>query len=291
MGILIADGGSTKVAWSYLASEHAEPAYEKSRGLNPFYHTIESLKQSLNDEVVPTATELDWKIHAVAFYGAGCAGEEACGKMAEALSAVFEVEKSEILVDSDILGAARAVCGTREGVACILGTGHNSCHYDGEKIIDQVPVLGFTLGDEASAGYFGRKVIQSYFYREMPEELKSKYEKEYETDRPSILKEVYQKDHPNRYVAGFAKFAGDNKEHPFIRKMLHDGFSEFLNRHVCKYHLKEDTPIGFIGSVAFHNREIVEEALEEQQLKAGAFLTDPVEGLISYHRQTWDSDL
>jgi N-acetylglucosamine kinase-like BadF-type ATPase len=201
--------------------------------------------------------------------------------LAGVLQNVFGTPKVE--VQSDILGSVRAVCGRKPGIAGILGTGANSCQYDGEKVIDNVPVLGFILGDEGSAGYFGRKILQGYFYREMPEELKTQLESEFDMRRPVILENVYQKPQPNTYVAGFARFAGKHADHPYIKAILRAGLEECVDRHILKYRGADAMPVGFVGSVAYYNADLLREVLSEKGLIAGEIIKNPMPNLVKYH--------
>lgn len=278
MKILLADSGSTKTEWC-LIQKGASPLTLFSSGLNPFYHSEESIVKEVKDSLGKDIASVD----RICFYGAGCAGEAAIGRMTTALKTVYGDIPVE--VDSDLLGAARAICGRKEGIACILGTGSNSCHYDGGEIVDQVPVLGFILGDEGSAGSFGRKILQSYFYREMPEELKAWLDENYDMARPSILDAVYKKPHFNTYVASFTKLFATFKDHPYVVYLLQEGLAEFLDRHVMKYHIAPEVPVGFVGSVAYYNQEIVKTVLARKGLAAGRFLKTPMEGLCHYHKE------
>lgn len=278
MKILLADSGSTKTEWCLISSD-ADPKTTYSDGLNPFYHTVDSIAGEITKKVIPEIPSVD----RIYFYGAGCAGAEAIGRMTEALKKVYGDIPVE--VDSDLLGAARAICGHNEGVGCILGTGSNSCHYDGEKIIDQVPVLGFILGDEGSAGSFGRKILQGYFYREMPSELREWLENHHNMARPAILEAVYKKPHFNTFVASFTKLFAEFADHPYIVFMLQEGINEFLERHVIKYHIGPDVPVGFVGSVAFHNQSSVKAALARKGLRPGSIIQTPMEGLRTYHSE------
>lgn len=277
MKLLIADSGSTKTEWCLLSSQDNDHQTTYSAGLNPFYHTVDSIAEEVTKAVQPDFPEAD----RVYFYGAGCAGEEAINRMRKALKKVYGDIPVE--VDSDLLGAARAICGRSAGVACILGTGSNSCHYDGEKIIDQVPVLGFILGDEGSAGSFGRKILQGYYYREMPAELCQWLEKHYDMARPSILDSVYKKPHFNTFVASFTRLFAEFGDHPYVVYMLQEGIGEFLDRHVMKYHAGPEVPVGFVGSVAWYNREVVQSVLQRKGLTPGIFIKTPMEGLRRYH--------
>lgn len=276
MKILIADSGSTKTEWS-LIQPGTDPITTYSAGLNPFYHTVDTIAAEITENVITDIPVAD----RIYFYGAGCAGEEAIGRMTAALKKVYGDIPVE--VDSDVLGAARAICCHNEGVACILGTGSSSCLFDGKGIADQVPALGFILGDEGSAGSFGRKILQGYFYRELPEEMRTWLEEHHEMTRPAILDAVYKKPHFNTFVASFTRMFAEFGNHPYVICLLQEGISEFLERHIIKYRIGPDVPVGFVGSVAYHNQEVVKAALARKGLTPGAFLKTPMDGLRIYH--------
>lgn len=277
--LLLADSGSTKTEWCLVKPDHSTKTIFTG-GLNPYYHTEESITDILKTHLLPVTGENP--IDEVHFYGAGCTGDERTQMLKSVLKKVFGAEVVE--VDSDIMGSVRAVCGRKAGVAAILGTGANSCQYDGQKVVDNVPVLGFILGDEGSAGYFGRKILQGYFYREMPDDLKADLEASYDMNRSSILENVYKKPQPNTYVAGFARFIGRHAKHPYIQNILREGFQEAINRHIKKYENVASMPVGFVGSVAFHNAALLRELLEENGLKPGEILQNPMPNLVKYHQ-------
>ncbi len=276
MKILLADSGSTKTEWCLILA-NSDPVTTYSAGLNPFYHTVDTIAAEITEQVITDIPVAD----RIYFYGSGCAGDEAIGRMTAALKKVYGDIPVE--VDSDLLGAARAICGHKEGVACILGTGSNSCHYDGKGIADQVPVLGFILGDEGSAGSFGRRILQAYFYREMPEELRSWLEENFDMARTAILDAVYKKPHFNTFIASFTRMFAEFADHPWVISMLQEGIGEFLERHVIKYHTGPDVPVGFVGSVAYHNQAVVRASLARKGLTPGNFIKTPMEGLRAYH--------
>ncbi|MCA1802009.1 MAG: hypothetical protein LC662_06080, partial [Rhodothermaceae bacterium] len=249
-------------------------------GLNPYYHTPESIEVILREKLIPEiGTDNVPEIH---FYGAGCTGDERSVMLGNVLKKVFDAGMVE--VQSDVLGAVRAVCGHKRGIAGILGTGANTCLYDGEKIIDNVPVLGFILGDEGSAGYFGRKLLQGYFYREMPGDLKKALDEQFDMNRSTILENVYKKEHPNRYVARFGRFTGEHATHPYIRSIMRAGFTEAIERHVLKYEGAKQVQVGFVGSVAFFHSDLLRSILLEKGLKPGLIIRNPMVNLVIYHR-------
>lgn len=273
---LIADSGSTKTHWEIIDNGRAAPVY--SKGTNPFYQTVEDIVKIIQEELLPSLQGTPEKIF---FYGAGISQADKKKTVRDALHAVFPCAYCE--VEHDLLAAARATCGSAAGITCILGTGSNSCLYDGKQIIDNVPSLGFILGDEGSGGYFGRKLLQAYYYRELPAELKAELEAKHDMQRDHVLNAVHGTNMPNQVVASYAGFLTANNQHPFIRKMLGSGFREFLERHVLKYAGHETLPVHFIGSIAGLNKEILDEALRALRLKVGTVLQSPMEGLRHYH--------
>jgi len=277
--LLLADSGSTKTEWCLVKPDGSTKTVFTG-GLNPYYHTEESITDTLQNNLIPEIGT--GSIDEIHFYGAGCTGDERTEMLKTVLSSVFGSPVVEI--DSDIMGSVRAVCGRKPGIAAILGTGANSCQYDGVKVIDNVPVLGFILGDEGSAGYFGRKILQGYFYREMPDDLKTDLESSYDMQRSSILENVYKKPQPNTYVAGFARFIGQHSKHPYIQGILREGFKEAISRHILKYKDVNSMPVGFVGSVAFHNAALLRKLLLENGLKPGEILQNPMPNLVKYHQ-------
>jgi len=225
MAIIIADSGSTKTDWKII-SKTEDIATFQTIGFNPVTMDtaliIEELKPVFAD------TELNQSIGEIYYYGAGCWNIDSCSVVLQALEFFFPVAK--IQVTNDLLGAARAVCHHQAGIACILGTGANSCLYDGQKIIDNVPALGFIMGDEGSGAYLGKRLLQSYFYRTLPQELANKLISEYEISKKIMLENVYHKKGGNTYLASFAKFIIAQKKHPFIRQLITDSFDIFIKK-------------------------------------------------------------
>jgi len=250
--ILIADSGSTKTNWVLQAPGQAQQAWTTS-GINPFYQPKSSIVSVIKEELLPN-------LNGHALFG-----------------------DAHIEVDHDLMAAARALCGKEAGIACILGTGSNSCLYDGVNIVDNIPSLGFIIGDEGGGGYIGRKLLQSYYYRELPEDLIELLEARFDMQRSSVLNQIYGQETPNRYVAEFAGFLTENNKHPFVHTLLYKSFMEFLTRQVIKYENFGNLPIHFIGSIAQYNQHIILEALDSLVLKPGKFMRDPMEGLIQYH--------
>jgi N-acetylglucosamine kinase-like BadF-type ATPase len=277
--ILIADSGSTKTSW-LLQSPGLAPQSFGTSGINPFYQGKSSIVNSITNELLPQLNG-HGAPDAVYFYGAGCSQDDRIIIVIDSLREAFP--NAHIEVEHDLMAAARALCGKEAGIACILGTGSNSCLYDGVNIVDNVPSLGFIIGDEGGGGYIGRKLLQSYFYRELPDDLREMMEKRFDMERSAVLNQIYGKETPSKYVAEFAGFLTENNKHPYVHTLLYKSFMEFLTRHVLKYENFGNLPIHFTGSIAHFNKSIILEALDNLVLKPGKFMRDPIDGLAQYH--------
>jgi N-acetylglucosamine kinase-like BadF-type ATPase len=181
------------------------------------------------------------------------------------------------------MAAARGLCGREKGVACILGTGANSCYYDGKRIVKNSPGLGYVLGDEGSGAYLGKKVIQYYLYGTFDEELRGRFDLTYTTNASEILENVYKKPLPNRYLAGFCQFLADNRGHYMIENIIEDGLNDFFFTHLCKYKETWKLPVSFTGSVAFGFKDVLQQLCDSYEFDTGKIMRAPMEGLIDYH--------
>ena len=277
---LIADSGSTKTAWRLIKSESTIIPLE-TIGYSPQYITTDEMIDDLKEILIPQLPVLTNDISKISFYGTGCSTPRTVRIIQLALENVFE--KAEIEVNHDLLGAARALCGHSSGVACILGTGANSCLYDGQFITDNIPSVGFMLGDEGSGGYLGKQLVRAYFYRELPEDLELAFAQKYQLTRDDMLLNVYKKSAPNRYLASYTKFLSEHLEHPFIWEFVKNGFQDFLDAMVLKYENIENLPINFLGSIAVHFQPVLEAVLLENNLYFGRVIHNPVRELVKYH--------
>jgi hypothetical protein len=221
----------------------------------------------------------------VYFYGTGVHDEHRSEIVGKALRSVFPNAKVE--VEHDLLAAARAVCGHHAGIACILGTGSNSCYYDGKTILDNVPSLGWLLGDEGSGTHLGKALLRAWFYRELPADLQAAFQTAYPEGQDAIKDRIYDKG-ANAYLATFTRFLGDNLQHPFVQKIVSESLGEFLDRQVCKYNGYQHVPIHFVGSIAYHFQEILEKCLDERKLKLGTIVRKPIYPLADFHRHITD---
>lgn len=277
--ILIADSGSTKTAWKYIkGTEHF--AIE-TPGINPYYQSAQEIREGLLSHV-SFIQLIPRQVSAIYFYGAGCSSEANKQLVAQALKPVFPDAKLEI--DHDLLGAARALCGREAGIACILGTGSNSCLFDGQQIAGEFTNLGFWLGDEGSGGYLGKQLVTAWFHNEMPDDLWQIFNETYKLKRDEFLDTVYKKPYPNRYMAGFSQFLHHNLIHPWCKYLVSDAFSLFLKRYVEGYSNAHQLPVHFLGSVAVHYRDILIDTLEKAGFIPGKVLGSAIDGLSLYHQ-------
>ncbi|MFN8347105.1 MAG: N-acetylglucosamine kinase [Spirosomataceae bacterium] len=279
--ILIADSGATKTDWRIIETQ-GNIRQAKTIGLSPYYQTSESIATELTQHLLPSVHGDVTEIH---FYGTGCAGEEPCAIVRRGLQTVFPTAHT-IEVDSDMLGAARGLCGHEPGIACILGTGSNNCLYDGHSIADKIPSLGFWLGDEGSGGYLGKTLVVAFLQKEMPEDLAEKFAKRYGLNREIVLENAYKQPFPNRYFAGFSKFLFDNRSHPFAYTLVYHAFGEFLSKYVCKLPDYQSYKTHFVGSVAFYYSDILRRAAVDKGITVGHIMETPIAGLTLYHRPT-----
>ncbi|ERJ68455.1 BadF/BadG/BcrA/BcrD ATPase family protein [Porphyromonas gingivalis W4087] len=277
--ILIGDSGSTKTDWC-IAAEGKDLGRFQTSGINPFQQDRNKIDTALRSEVLPAIGQKASSIRAVYFYGAGCTPAKA-PMLYEALDSMLP-HCDRIEVAGDMLGAARALCGDSEGIACILGTGSNSCLFDGREIKANVSPLGYILGDEGSGAVLGRLFIGSLLKGQMPEGLCEAFLQEYGLTSADIVESVYRKPFPNRFLAGFSPFIAQHLDIPAVYSLVQNSFDDFLVRNVLRYN-RPDLPLHFIGSVAFHYREVLSSIIKKRGLTLGSVLQSPMEGLIQYH--------
>lgn len=277
--ILIADSGATKTAWCLISSRKKTSFY--TGGISPYHMTQEQIADLILKEF-PTSI-LKKEIDHIYYYGTGCYTKPKADIVKKALLSALIVGKAH--VTHDLLGAARAVCGNEKGIACILGTGSNSCLYSGKTILHNSPGLGYVLGDEGSGAYLGKKVIQYYLYQTFDPELMKAFEKEFQTNKAEILHKVYKKPLANRYLAGFTTFLSKNRGHYMIENILEDGLRDFFEYHLVHYKRTIDTPIHFVGSIAYVFKDKIDELCSDYGMKRGVILKQPMDGLIKYHNK------
>ena len=278
--ICVADSGSTKTDWVFApmgSCDQDEWIRLSSQGLNPFYVSSKEVEHTI-EKTIPE--DLLSQVTNVFFYGAGCSSEERKSLIAKGIQPKFVNAKVE--VEHDLLAAARASCQNETGVVSILGTGSNSCKYDGLHIIDNVSNLGFLLGDEGSGGDIGRYLVKARCYREMPPKMEEIFDQHFDFDKERMLDQVYHRPMANRYMASFAPFAAKYIQEPFIRRLVKSTFESFADRHLIKY----DVPNWehhFIGSIAASFEDVLVEVLNERGLRMGRIVRHPVNALLKYH--------
>ena len=276
--ILLADSGSTKTDWCLAENGKALKSI-KTRGTNPFFQTEDEIAAEIEASLLPELPSNE--IDDVFFYGAGCTAEKQ-PVLEAALRRHLNV-KGRLEVASDMLAAARSICGHEPGIACILGTGSNSCFWDGEKIADNVSPLGYILGDEGSGAVLGKLLVGDVLKKQLPEELCEKFLKEYELDRQKIIESVYKKPAANRFLASLSPFLSKNIEEPAIHRLVLNAFKSFFVRNIENYKDYKNYAVSFVGSVAYYYREVLEEAAKAVDIKIGTVIKSPMEGLVKYH--------
>ena len=277
MIILIADSGSTKTDW-VLCNGSIIVKRIKTQGLNPTIQSSDEilavLKAELADNIDTTAPQK------IFFYGAGCAYETANNRMKQALEAIFTTKEIEIY--SDLLASARALCGHEDGIACILGTGSNSCLYDGKNIIDNTPSMGYILGDEGSGAHLGRQLVSDCVKKQLPKAIREKFMQEYNLDVATILERVYHTPLPIRWLASLTPFIQENKKNAEVHTMLKHCFTQFFQRNVMVYR-RSWHPIHISGGIGMNFSEEIRETAESLGLSVGNIVESPMEGLIKFH--------
>jgi glucosamine kinase len=278
MGVkLVADSGATKCEWCLINNGKKKNIF--TQGISPYFLNSEEIIALLQKELLPSLKDV--VVDEIYYYGTGLSNSNNIRILKRLLKKLFPSAKIE--ANTDLLAAARALCGNQKGIACILGTGSNSCYYNGNKIAKNSPGLGYILGDEGSGAYLGKKVIQHYLYNTFDEELKALFDARFTTNAIEILENVYKKPLANRYMASFAIFLAENRGHYMIENIIEDGLNEFFFNHLYKYRESWTLPIHFIGSVAFGFKDILKDLCNTYELELGNVLQRPMDGLIKYH--------
>lgn len=281
--ILIADGGSSNIKWCLI--EKTEKIIEfNTTGMNPVMLTYEEMSQRIAEEVAPELNSYLAQIQHIYYYGAGCRGGDYNRAVEKAIKNSFP--SSTIAVESDMTGAAKALCGNQPGIACILGTGSNSCLYDGEKIIDAIAPLGYILGDEGSGAVLGRQLISDVFKKQLPVELCLKFREQYDLNMETVINRVYGSPEANRFLASLTPFLAKYIEEPSIHRLVLNSFKSFFVRNVAHYMAYKTLPVNFVGSIAYHFRDVLQEAAAAIDCNIGKIIISPMEGLISYHSRS-----
>ncbi|MBU6157864.1 MAG: N-acetylglucosamine kinase [Bacteroidetes bacterium] len=282
--LLLADSGSTKTTWCLLSGSQKKIIY--TEGISPYFMEEQEIVSLLQSALVPALKKN--KIDRIVFYGTGCSNKVNSNKVKKALQLVFQSHCPDISIYHDLMGAAHALCGQEPGIACILGTGSNSCYYDGKKIKRNSPGLGYVLGDEGSGAYLGKIVLQHYLYQTFDQELMQRFDRQFETDKDEILNRVYRQPLANRYLAGFAKFLAENRGHYMIENMIEDGLNDFFFTHLTQYPQSRKLPIHFTGSIADAFKDTIQALCKQYGFTCGHILKEPMDGLIRFYRNSFN---
>lgn len=277
--LLLAESGSTKTDWCFL-QKGKKPAHFKTSGINPYLQKHEEIISVLEHE-------LDWdfksKLDGIAFYGAGAGQETKKEELGFILKQYFGIKKID--VQCDMMAAARSMCGDQKGIVSILGTGSNSCYYDGKKIKSRQVSLGYIAGDEGSGNALGKKVLQYYAYNTFDAELKEAFEQLFGSDIAAIINKLYKEPFPNRYLASFVTLLKQNRGHFMVENIIEDCLGDFFYQHIQKYRESWKLPLYFTGSVSYEFKDVISALCDQYEFELGNIEKAPLEGLIAYHKK------
>lgn len=275
--ILIADSGATKAEWCLVKGKDKRTLF--TAGISPYFLSTEAIRELVQKEVAAGLQKTT--IEQIFFYGTGCANPENAKSVKKAVQTVFP--SAHVSVNTDLMAAARSVCGVQKGIVCILGTGSNSCYYNGKSIAKNSPGIGYVLGDEGSGAYLGKKVLQYYLYETFDEDLRARFDAKYVTTKVEILDSVYKKPLPNRYLASFTMFLAENRGHYMVENIIEDGLNDFFFQHLNKYNEVWKHPVNFVGSVADGFKDVLKSLCESYEFELGKISKNPMEGLVKFH--------
>lgn len=282
--ILIADSGASKTDWRTI--DNSQIGQAKTIGLNPFQLSYAEIINALRNELLPQISSKSKDIKNIFFYGAGCVQEDKRTKMVSALNEVFPGAGVE--VETDLAAACYAGGGREASIVCILGTGANSCVFDGDRIVSSQPSLGFILADEGSGAFLGKKLIVSYYRKQMPAHLRKQFENRYDLNSEIVLESIYRKPSAAGYLASFTKFLLHHREDPFVFDLIKDSFEQFFDAYVLCYSEHQELPVHFVGSLAFYYNSILRKVAKEKNVYIKNILESPIAGLTLYHQKRLD---
>ena len=275
---LIIDCGSTKADWVIINNSEVIKSFY-TEGFNPNYTDINTISSIISGNLSYHNHLHD--IREIYFYGSGCGNEKNCSLIEEILSSVFI--NAKVSVTNDMMAACHALFGNNEGIACILGTGSNSCRYNGVEITENMVSLGYVLGDEGGGSHLGKSLLHDYYYRILPDELSKKLENEFDMRLNVFLDNVYHNNQVSRYLASFSIFLYKNIEHEYVKSLCSRCFDVFIDNFISRYEHAKGYEIGFVGSIAFYFQDIIKQRLEIKGLRISKILKNPIEGLVVFH--------
>jgi N-acetylglucosamine kinase-like BadF-type ATPase len=276
--ILIGTSGSTKCDWQ-LVDAQKSLVRKSTKGINPFFMddvAISDIVKSLGSEILDHKGEIE----VVYFFGAGCSSKHFAAMVERGLSMVFS--KSHLYVKEDIVAAAFATFNGEPSITALMGTGSNACHFDGDIVRQEVSGMDFILGDEGSRSHFGKLLLSKFLKKQLPDEILRDLEREFQLNKEEILLNVYIKPYANVYLSSFSQFIKERIENPFLHDMVKQSVSDFVETYICSIKNYENLPVHFVGSVPYFFEEIVNEVVEEHQLKKGIFVEEPIDLLVGY---------
>lgn len=277
--ILIADSGGSKTDWRLLQTD-GTILQASAPGFNPNYHPIKDFQQSIAGLLVPLIKE---KVDKIFFYGSGVSSEKNQKIVQDVLAGFFPHAAIEIAWD--LLASARALCGEEPGIACILGTGSNSCYYDGEKIASTVTNLGWILADEGSGAHIGKQLMVDYFRNKMPATLAAQFKTRFPYRLEEVLEQVYKGERPSAFLAGFTKFIFQHLKEPYCYQLIYKSFAQFYENTVMEYENYKSTKVHFTGSVAFYFSDVLRQVANDKGITVKNVLEGPIAGLTLYHKK------
>jgi len=277
--VAIVDSGSTKSDWVILDEFKQVFLETETIGFNPNFINKELIVPEIEKNT--SLTSVKNSIKKIYFYGSGCGIQKNCDTIVEELGKVFS--DAEVTIREDLLAAAYAAYQGRPAIVCIMGTGSNSCYFDGENLKIKLPSLGFLMGDEGSGSAIGKQLVRRFFMQKLPEDLSQEFQEIYNLTIDDALKNMYHTTRPNAYLANFNKFVIDRKDHPYLRNMVLEEMKNFFDYQVLPYEESKDAEINFIGSIAYYYEDILRSAAAELNLNVGHVVQKPIESLVDYH--------
>jgi N-acetylglucosamine kinase-like BadF-type ATPase len=275
----IVESGSTKTQWLFIDKNKKQYA-SRTVGFNPFYQSPDDICKTLKNDLLPQL-EFSDSIEKIFYYGAGCEAEGNKEKVRQAFK--MAMPSTNVHVMHDLLAAAKALFGDKPGLACIAGTGSNTCYYDGKDVVKNVHSLGLFMGDEGSGGYKGKLLISKYIRKQLPSHLMKAFEEEYADRTDTILSHVYGGEMPSRYLASFAPFLKKHLSEPEIYKIVWQSFEEMFDNCIVHYDNYKNVPLGFVGSIAYHFRDVLHKVAEKKGAVISIIDPNPSEALAKYH--------
>lgn len=277
--IIIADSGSTKTEWIILQDGEVINTF-LTAGFNPYYFEKSAITEILIKDI-PQEVKKD-AITQVFYYGSGCSTKVNCKIVSDAFAVYFKHAKIHIY--HDLLAAAHSLLGRNPGMACILGTGSSTCFYDGNKIVKNIPSLGYMLGDEGSANHIGKKLLTAILSGTAPEALAREFYSTYSLDFESTLRALYKSGKPGLFMAQFSSFVHKQIEQPICQQIVSSSFDEFIDAQLCHYETYKSVPVSFVGSVAWFFKDLLKQRLDRRGIRLGTILQSPAKGLVDYYK-------